>query len=162
MTTINASNFTYVQFCHALIKFCEDQGLAPLRAETESGLPQNEGWCFLRFSEGGAALIIPKGKTRMGNLHSHVDLSGHEGFIPLPKKNGKVICHFAPDLEKVKKVVPMFVGAAKRATAAPTPRATQGATPSAPVDTKAGEEEAASWAASEEELDEAVLATLNG
>lgn len=159
MTTIDASNFTYVQFCKALIKFCEEKGLNPVRANTETGLPQNEGWAFLRFSEGGAALIIPKGKTRLGSLHSHVDLQGKDGYIALPKKNGKVICHFAPDLEKVKAVLPMFVGAAKRATAAPTPKATQAATPSAPV-SKEGEEELKSWAQEESELEEAVAASL--
>lgn len=162
MTTINASNFLYVQFCHALIKECKRQGLPePVRADTETGLPQNEGWAFLRFTPDGAALIIPKGKTRLGNLHSHVDLSGKDGYIPLPKKNGKVVCHFSPDLGKVSKVLSAFVGAAKRATLSPTPKATLGAPVYTGPDVFAldsevasqddyGTKELASWADSEE------------
>lgn len=139
MTTINASNFSYVQFCQKVLAAAKAQGLQPITADTESGLPQNDGWCFLRFAPDGAALIIPKGKTRMGNCHSHVDLSGKDGFVALPKKNGKVICHFESDADKVSKVLSAFVGAAKRATLAPTPKATVAATPSPTVEQPAGD-----------------------
>lgn len=143
MTTINASNFSYVQFCTKVLAAAKAQGLQPITADTESGLPQNDGWCFLRFAPDGAALIIPKGKTRMGNLHSHVDLTGKDGYVALPKKNGKVICHFAPDADKVTAVLSAFVGAAKRPTAAPVSKvassATVATTPSAPLSDVFGE-----------------------
>ena len=138
---------SYVQFCHALVAECRAQGLQPITAGTETGLPQNKGFAFLRFSEDGAALIVPKSVTRMGSLHSHVDLSGADGYIPLEKPNGKVMCLFAPDLEKVRAIVGRFVGASKRATVVPS-KATPGATPSAPADTSYGDIEVASWAAS--------------
>jgi hypothetical protein len=127
MTTINASQFTYVKFCADLIARAEK--LAPVvRADTESGLPQNEGWAFLRFVGSEAAMIVQKSKSKAPQIHSHVDLSGKAGFIELPKKNGKVICHFAPDLDLIEAVLPLFVGASKRATAA-----AQKATPSVPA-----------------------------
>jgi hypothetical protein len=58
----------------------------------------------------------------MGNLHSHVDLSGIPGVIPLPKKNGRVVCHFEPDVSKVSKALASFMGASKRPVAAPVRR----------------------------------------
>lgn len=129
MSNIDASKFTYVQFCAALVQECADLGLpAPLAADTETGLPQNEGYCFLRFSEGGAAIIIPKGKTRMAPVHSHVDLSAFPGFIPLPKKNGRVICHFAADVGLLSATLQLFVGASKRPLATPV-KATPVTTP---------------------------------
>ncbi len=55
----------------------------------------------------------------MAPLHSHVDLTGYSGYIALPKKNGKVVCHFAADLGLLETVLPLFVGASKRASLAP-------------------------------------------
>mgnify|MGYP001567933139 CR=1 FL=1 len=128
-TTIKINHPATKAFVTALLGECAKLGLAVLSLDptTESGLKENGGWCFLRLEgdhANGASLIIPKAVTRLGNLHSHVDLMGKDGYIPLPKKNGKVVCHFAPDVEKVKKVLPAFLSAAKRATAAPTPKTT--------------------------------------
>lgn len=142
---------TYVTFCQALIAECRAQGLQPVTAPTETGLPQNKGYAFLRFSDDGAALIVPKSATRMGSLDSHVDLSGTDGYIPLTKPNGKVACHFAPDVAKVAKVLARFVGASKRATVVasrPASQATPGNLTSA-VDSQYGDLEVASWAASQ-------------
>ncbi len=155
MSTVTTSKSVpaYVSFCAAIIAECQAQGLDPLRDATESGLPQNEGYCFLRFQEGGAALIVPKSKNRMAPCHSHVDLSGVEGFIPLPRKNGRVICHFESDLGLLATVLPFFVGASKRASLPPV-RKTQSApveaTPSLETETYEHEEV-------EEEMEQSIV-----
>lgn len=129
MTTQKINHPATKAFVSALLTECAKQGLAvvSLDPSTESGLKENGGWCFLRLEgthEAGASLIIPKAVGRLGKLHSHVDLVGHDGHVALPKKNGKVICHFEPDLQKVSKVLKFFLSASKRATLAPTPKAT--------------------------------------
>lgn len=161
------SNSTKIQFpatfnlVQALLAEAKKQGITVVSLDptTESGLKENRGYCFLRFEgthEAGASLIIPKAVGRMGNLHSHVDLSAYDGYVPLPRPNGKVICHFAPDPQKVAKCLKEFLSAAKRATAVATPKKTV-ATPvidfTMPSD---GEVEADSWATSEPD-DEAVM-----
>ncbi len=113
----------------SILASCKEQGLTPVSLDptTESGLKENRGYCFLRFEgthEAGASLIIPKAVGRMGNLHSHVDLSAYDGYVPISKPNGKVICHLAPDPQKVAKCLKAFLSAAKRATAVATPKAT--------------------------------------
>ncbi len=127
-TTTTVKNAATVAFVNALLAECQKLGYTVVSRDpsTETGLKENGGWCFLRLEgthEAGASLIIPLAKTRLGNLHSHVDLQGKDGYVPLPKKNGKVICHFQPDVAKVTQILPMFLSAAKRATAAPTPKA---------------------------------------
>lgn len=108
----------YVQFAQALLKRCAEMGLEPLRAETETGFPQNEGYFFVRFGDqSSAAAIVPKSKLRMGNVHLHIDAEGLDGYIPLPKKNGKVICHFVADVDLLAKhILPRLPGARKRDT----------------------------------------------
>jgi hypothetical protein len=138
MTTQKINHPATKAFVSALLTECAKQGLAvvSLDPSTESGLKENGGWCFLRLEgthEAGASLIIPKAVGRLGRLHSHVDLVGHDGHVALPKKNGKVICHFEPDLAKVSKVLKFFLSASKRATLAPTPKATVSAPAVAPT-----------------------------
>ena len=91
----------YVQFAQALRERCAELGIEPTAAGTETGLPQNEGYFFVEFGPHGqsAAIIVPKSKTRMGNVHLHIDASDLEGCVELPKKNGRVICHFVPDVD---------------------------------------------------------------
>lgn len=142
MTTTTAPKIQFPAtqaFVQALLAECAKQGLKPVSLDptTESGLKENGGWAFLRLEgthEAGASLIIPKAAGRLGKLHSHVDLSAYPGYVALPKKNGKVICHFEPDVAKVSACLKAFLSAAKRATAAPTPKATVAATPSAPAE----------------------------
>jgi len=114
---------SYVTFTAALIAKCTELGLSPLRdMTTESTLPENAGWAFLRFGDNNsAALIVPKSVTRMGNCHVHIDCASSPGVVPLPKKNGRVICHHTPDLELLMKhVVPRLPGASKRDVLPPT------------------------------------------
>lgn len=123
MTTTTTKTVTvpvYTTITSALIKACHDQGLPSplLDATTESGLPENAGWAFLRFTEGAAALIIQKSVTKVPQVHSHVDLSDYQGFIALPKKNGRVLCHFKGDATLMADVLHLFVGTAKRPVAA--------------------------------------------
>jgi hypothetical protein len=144
MTTTTKTLPAYVQFCNALKAEAESQGLGHyLTADTETGLPQNAGYAFLRFSENGAAIIVPKSQTRMANVHSHVDLSGQDGFVALPKYNGRVLCHFAPDVTLLAPVLCLFNGQAKRPIA--YSQKTVAATVAAPVQK--------SWAPTEEEAD---------
>jgi hypothetical protein len=121
---VQLQNTAYVQYAQVLHSMIEDLGLPPpVHADTETGFPQNEGWFFVRWGNSeSAALIVPKAKRGMRSLHSHLDLSGHDGFIPLPAKNGRVVCHFESDLSKVRKVLHLFVSASKRAIAPPVRR----------------------------------------
>jgi hypothetical protein len=142
-----------IAFVNALLAECAAKGYTVVSRDpsTETGLKENGGWCFLRLEgthEAGASLIIPLAKHRLGNLHSHVDLQGHDGYVPLPKKNGKVICHFQPDVAKVTQILPKFLSAAKRATAAPTVKATPSPTVVTPVAAPATDLVAAAKAAS--------------
>jgi len=123
-TTTNAAPL-YVQFAAQIRAEIEAQGLPePTAAETPTGFPENEGYFFVEFGPHGSspALIVPKSKTRMGALHSHVDLSGIPGHIALPRRNGRVVCHFEPDAAKVSKALASFVGASKRPVAPPVRR----------------------------------------
>lgn len=130
MTTTNTkpavtvASPAYVTFCKDLTEECRSQGLGHyLKADTETGLPQNAGYAFLRFSEDGAAVIVPKAQGAMREVHSHLDLSGFDGFIALPKRNGRVLCHFAADLTLLAEVLPLFDGASKRPVAKPVRQA---------------------------------------
>lgn len=148
------STAAYINFTRALINACTEMGLAPLRSDTPSTLPENNGWCFLRFGhDQAAALIIPKSVLRMGNCHVHIDMQGTPGHIPLPKRNGRVICHYEPSLELIiKHLLPRLPGAEKRASLPPvskTPVST--AMAAAPVVTVISVEASEPVAASVEE-----------
>lgn len=125
---MNTATPLYINFVNNILDFCAEKGWEVESHPTPSGLRENAGWCFLTFKGSEASLIIPKSKGAPTNLHSHVDLSGHDGYRPLPGKNGKVICHFEADLAKVKAVLHLFLGAAKRATLGRLPTAS-GTTP---------------------------------
>lgn len=173
MTTTTTNSTAKVQhpatkaLVSALLAECQARGydVKSLDPATESGLRENAGWCFLRLEgthEAGASLIIPKAAHRLGKLHSHVDLTGADGYLPIGKPNGKVICHFEPDPAKVAAILPRFLSAAKRATMAATPKATvpqqvvaSQPAPVTPVDTTVAPEAITSWADTEEELEAA-------
>lgn len=156
----------YVQFAAQIRAAAEEQGLPqPEAAATPSGFPENENYFFVRWND--AALIVPKSKTRMGNLHSHIDLSGLDGYVALPKKNGRVVCHFSPDVRLVSKALSLFVNASKRPVAPPVKRLASDsgpvvATASGPAYDAASE--VASWGSAhvgtytEEDAEEALLA----
>lgn len=147
MTASNTSTALYVQFANQIRAQIKALGLPePTAAATPTGFPENEGYFFVEWGPHGQApaLIVPKSKTRMGNLHSHVDLSGIPGHIALPKKNGKVVCHFEPDASKVSKALASFIGSSKRPTAAPV-RRLPGVLPAASQATPDGLAEVASW-----------------
>ena len=146
MTTTKTAPL-YVQFAQALHAKCQELGLQPTRYETPTGFFENANFFFVEFGPHlqAPALIVPKSATRMGRCDLHIDCSDLPGWIPATKKNGKVVGHFAPDLDLLTPVLKRLPGGAKRATQAPV------ATPvKAPVDTKAGEEELKSWAPDEE------------
>lgn len=166
MTASNSIKPLYVQFIDQVRAAIRAEGLPePTAAETPSGLPENEGYCFIEWGAHGSApaMIVPKSKTRMGNLHSHVDLSGHQGHIQLPKRNGRVVCHFAPDVALVSRALHAFMGASKRDVAAPVrrlPGASQstsatasGPASQAPKGPTAGDLEIASWEGTREQQD---------
>jgi hypothetical protein len=115
---------------------CTELGLpTPTTSNTDSGLPENTGWMFIAFGPESvdssralgdtACLIVSKSLTQ---VHSHIDLDGEEGYIGLPKKNGRVICHFAPDLSLIAQVLHRFVSASRRASITPV-KSTGKATP---------------------------------
>lgn len=172
MTTNTKTTTTpaFISFTAALVQAAAELGLPkPVTAETETGLPQNKGFVFLRFAPDGAALIIPKSVKAMAKLDSHLDLSGHDGYLNPVDSNGRVICQFAPDVDKVKAILPLFVEASKRpvkkaskvdsaAASAATPDTADGEAELASWSPSDGETEAASWAEedmTDEELDAA-------
>lgn len=166
MSTSNTNTAAKVLFpatralAQTLIAHAKSLGYTIASADptTESGLKENGGYAFLRFEgthEMGASIIIPKAVGRLTRVHSHVDLSAFSGYIPLPKKNGKVICHFSADADLLKAVLPQFLSAAKRATAVATPKVASQAPVVQPVE----------WSqfdmpASEEETEEAMVELL--
>lgn len=123
-TTTNAAPL-YVQFIAQIRAEIRDLGLPePMTDSTPSGVPENKNHCFIEWGPHlvAPALIVPKSALRMGNLHSHIDLSAFAGHIALPKANGRVVCHFEPDVSKVSKALSQFVGASKRPVASPVRR----------------------------------------
>jgi hypothetical protein len=111
-------------FGQTILAICEELKLpVPTLSPTESGLPENTGWIFVGFGPKSvnssrelgdtACLIISKSLTQ---VHSHLDLDGEEGYLPLPKKCGRVICHFAADIDLIANVIGRFVTASRRAT----------------------------------------------
>jgi hypothetical protein len=162
MTATNAPKSAplYVQFAQALRVKCQELGLEPLSAGTETGFPQNENYFFVRFgTQDAAALIVPKSKLRMGMCDVHIDVSTLEGGMALKKKNGKVLSHFAPDVDLIAKhVLPRLPGASKRATIVAS-----GSTQKAPVAEPAFTP-IEMWAEGEGELSdgEAELQTVGG
>ena len=118
----------YVQFIAGIRRTIQGLGLPTptLDESTPTGLPENNGYVFVEWGVHGVApaIIVPKSVMRMGNLHSHLDLSAYPGHVPLPKKNGRVVCHFEADLAKVSRVLSLFADAtaSKRPVAAPVKR----------------------------------------
>jgi len=177
MTASNKTAPLYVQFINEIKAELDILGLpAPTSAPTETGLPENNGWVFIEFGPHGGntpALIVPKSKTRMGVLHSHIDLAGVDGYIRPVSNNGRVVCHFEGIASKAARALFSFVNASKRPVAPPTrqsttSQATPNTTPKAPQGPTPGELEAASWASahvgsySDDEAEEALLAMGRG
>lgn len=124
MSTITTAPL-YVQFAQALRTEIARLGLpAPETHATPSSFYENGNWFFVEWGTHLAvpALIVPKSMTRMGNVHSHLDLSHLPGHIALPKKNGRVACHFAPDVSLISASLHLFIGASKRPVAPPVRR----------------------------------------
>jgi hypothetical protein len=160
----------YVAIAARVRQFCAELGLpAPVTAATPSGLPENKGWMFMQFSEdkNAAALIVQKTEGKAPNVHSHLDLAGHDGYIPLPKYNGRVLCHFECDLNKVKSVLHLFVASARRPIHASRTTGKKSVTATIPglsddsEETSVAASEPASYQFTEEELD-AEIALING
>lgn len=97
-----------------------------LDPSTESGLPENKGYVFIEYGPhlAAPAIIVPKSARGPAIVHSHVDLADMDGYIPLPKPNGRVVCHFKADPQAVASALTRFVGASKRPVAAPVRRLT--------------------------------------
>lgn len=143
MTSTNSSKtqHAYIQFTASVRRTIDGLGLPTptLDPSTPTGLPENDGYVFVEWGQHlvAPAIIIPKSKLRMGNLHSHLDLSAYPGHVPLPKKNGRVVCHFEADLAKVSRVLALFADAtaSKRPVAPPVKRQANASQPAsqAPV-----------------------------
>ena len=120
----------YLALVVQLLEMCEEIGAVPLRAGTVSTLPENTGYCFLRFGDQhSAALIIPKSVTTMKLCDIHIDLEEVDGWVPLRKPNGRVMGHI--DVAQVtdwKYLVESLIGASKRPTVRKSAAASQ-ATP---------------------------------
>ena len=136
-----------------------------LDPSTESGLPENKGYVFIEYGPHlvAPAIIVPKSARGPVTVHSHVDLSDLDGYVPLTKPNGRVVCHFRAEPRAVAQALTRFVGASKRPVAAPVRRPTPASgqpvsTPvAAPAPDPSGDLEVASWA-SDADVDTALAA----
>jgi hypothetical protein len=110
---------SYLVLVSQLLDTCDRLGLTPQRADITatrfSSLPENEGWCFLRFGtdENAPAILIGKNKGVL-RVHSHVDFSDLPGWIELTKYNGRVIGHIDASLADWDKIVARLPEASKR------------------------------------------------
>lgn len=120
----------YLVLVAQLLETCEEIGAVPLRSSHPSTLPENTGYCFLRFGDANsAALIIPKSAAAVKLCDIHILLEEVDGWVDLRKPNGRVMGHI--DVASVtdwKSIITGLVGASKR----PTVRASKAAS-SAPV-----------------------------
>lgn len=173
-TNASASTVPYLQFIAAVRAEIRRLGLPEPQTDpgTTSGLPENRGYVFIEWGAHliAPALIVPKSTLRMGNLHSHVDLGDLPGHIPLRSPNGRVVCHFEPDIRKVSVALERFIGASKVASRTPVRRLPTDARPASqapgvPIEamfpdlvSAAADEEVRSWADSDEAVDEALRA----
>jgi hypothetical protein len=115
----------YLSLVAQLLATCDEIGAAPLRAGTTSTLPENSGYCFLRFGDANsAALIIPKSTASVKLCDIHIDASDTDGWVDLRKANGRVMGHIDPaSVSDWSDLITRLVGASKR----PTVRASKGA-----------------------------------
>lgn len=104
----------YLVLVAKLLETCDRLNVVPLRAGTTSTLPENAGWCFLRFGTDDApAILVSKGTGKV-HVHSHVDLSDQESWIELTKYNGRVIGHIDASLADWDTIVARLPDASKR------------------------------------------------
>lgn len=135
--TQQSQHLTFIAqtLAHARALGLPDPQLDP---STESGLPENKGFVFIEYGPHlvAPAIIVPRSARGPAIVHSHIDLSDLDGYVPLPKPNGRVVCHFLADPAKVASALARFVGASKRPVAAPVRRLTpaSGQPVSRPID----------------------------
>jgi hypothetical protein len=112
----------YLVLVKSLLESCERLGLVPLRTQNPDGtyntvstLPENGGNCFLRFGDENApAIIVPKGVNSVPVCHSHIDLADMECWRPIPKYNGRVVCHIDSATADWDAIIALLPAAAKR------------------------------------------------
>ena len=105
---------SYLVLVAKLLETCDRLGIAPLRAGTTSTLPENNGWCFLRFgSDDAPSILISKSVTKVA-VHSHIDLSDMECWVELTKYNGRVIGHIDASLADWDTILARLPDASKR------------------------------------------------
>lgn len=92
---------------------------------TASTLPENKGYVFVRVDGGTASLIVPKHADEVKWCDSHIDWEGEDGFIPLEKANGKVICRIDPSETDLDQFLTRLSGASQRAKKATSKAASQ-------------------------------------
>lgn len=126
-TTIPA----YLVLVSQLLETCEEMGVEPIRSSHPSTLPENTGYCFLRFGDANAAaLIIPKSNTAVKLCDIHIELVEVDGWVDLRKANGRVMGHIDPAaVTDWKEIITGLFGASKR----PTVRASKAASQATPA-----------------------------
>ena len=114
MSQIKNTAPSYLTLIASLLEACDKLGYTPTREATTSTLPENAGWCFLRFGDKSAAALIISKTGRVCDVH--VDASDLEGWMDLSRPNGRVMGHIDQNL--VKDWAPLLTrlsGASKRA-----------------------------------------------
>lgn len=108
----------YMTLIAALLETCDELGLAPVRAETPSTLPENKGFVFLRFGHANAAaLIVPKASAQVKLCDIHIDCSDLPGWVDLKRPNGRVMGHVDASQADWMSILMRLSGAEKRAIA---------------------------------------------
>lgn len=79
-----------------------------------STLPENKHFVFVRVDGGTAALIVPMHADEVKYCDSHIDWDGRDGYIPLTKENGAVICRIDPSAVDLGELLTALSGASKR------------------------------------------------
>jgi hypothetical protein len=107
----------YLTLVARILETAESLGLTVARDPgTASTLPENKGFVFVRVNGGNAALIVPKHADRVKWADSHLDWTGREGYLPLPRPNGAVVCRIDPERVDLEAFLQALGGASKRAS----------------------------------------------
>jgi hypothetical protein len=118
----------YVAFCHELAARAQALGLELEAAPTETGLPQNKDYAFVRAVGSTAAFIVPKSVGGVKWVESHIELPDSEPVTT----NGRVVCRIQPG-RLTDDCLVRLRGASKRPVAQPARKASEATGGSTPV-----------------------------
>ena len=109
------SNKSYLALVLDLLVRAQKLGLTVERdMSTDSTLPENGNFVFVRVGGGTAAAIIPMHAGGVKWIDSHIDWKGKTGYVPLERANGAVLCRIDPKGVDFDAYLKSLSGASKR------------------------------------------------